>query len=297
MAPPVPPAVRPKSYLVAITLSALLILAGGAWLIDLSGIADVDVAIVFALALTVIGIALLASAWFGRARGLIALGIVLAFVVAGFGVIDVPLRGGIGDPTYRPHRLAAVDGSYELAIGKMVVDLRDVDFSGHHRSVHASVGVGDLDVLVPEGVRVVVDGHAGAGSVSVFGRRTQTCCPTDIRRVTSRRSRSRHATDRRRGGRGHGRDQAMRSNAMDRHDLNPVALVFGALFTTLGLAYAVGHWSWFDLNGGWALAVLLIALGLAGVLSSSLRARERSRASAQTLGGPMVDATGPKSST
>ena len=107
----------------------------------------------------------------------------LAFVVAGFGVIDVPLRGGIGAPTYRPHALAAVDSSYELAIGKMVVDLRDVDFSGHERAVHASVGIGDLDVLVPDGVRVVVDGHAGAGSVSAFGRRTQTCCPTDVRRV------------------------------------------------------------------------------------------------------------------
>ena len=71
----------------------------------------------------------------------------------------------------------------ELAIGKMVVDLRAVDFSGQQRAVHASVGIGDLDVLVPDGVRVVVDGHAGAGSVSAFGRRTETCCPTDIRRV------------------------------------------------------------------------------------------------------------------
>ena len=40
-----------------------------------------------------------------------------------------------------------------------------------------------LIVFVPEGVRVVVDGHAGAGSVSVFGRRSETCCPTDVRRV------------------------------------------------------------------------------------------------------------------
>jgi uncharacterized membrane protein YccC len=82
---------------------------------------------------------------------------------------------------------------------------------------------------------------------------------------------------------------------MDRHELNPVALVFGAVFTILGLACAVGHWTWFDIDGGWALAVLLIALGLAGVASSALRARERSRA--QEVGGPTVDASGPKAST
>jgi hypothetical protein len=138
---------------------------------------------VVALALAVVGIALVASAWYGRARGLIALGIVLALAVAAFGVLDVPLRGGIGDPTYRPREVSAVKGSYDLAIGKMVLDLRAVDFSGARRSVHAAVGIGDLDVFVPDGVRVVVDGHSGAGSVSVFGRRAETCCPTDVTRV------------------------------------------------------------------------------------------------------------------
>lgn len=81
---------------------------------------------------------------------------------------------------------------------------------------------------------------------------------------------------------------------MYRHDLDPIALVFGALFTVVGLAYAVGRWSWFDLDGGWALALLLIAFGLAGVLSSTLRARERARHNAQIAqasGGPIVDAS------
>ena len=83
---------------------------------------------------------------------------------------------------------------------------------------------------------------------------------------------------------------------MDRHDLDPIALVFGALFTIVGLAYAVGRWTWFDIDGGWALAMLLIAFGLAGVLSSALGARARSRPSGgdqadQVLGGPMVDAS------
>ena len=83
---------------------------------------------------------------------------------------------------------------------------------------------------------------------------------------------------------------------MYRHDLDPIALVFGALFTIVGLAYAIGRWTWFDVNGGWALALLLIAFGVAGVLSGSLRARER-RERAQAPGGPMVEASDPKLST
>jgi hypothetical protein len=86
---------------------------------------------------------------------------------------------------------------------------------------------------------------------------------------------------------------------MYRHDFDPIALVFGALFTIVGLAYAVGRWTWFDAEGGWALAVLLIAFGFAGVLGSTLRARERSRQidSGQPLGGPTVDPSDGNSST
>jgi hypothetical protein len=62
---------------------------------------------------------------------------------------------------------------------------------------------------------------------------------------------------------------------MERHDLDPIALVFGALFTVLGLAFAIGRWTWFDVRTGWVLGVLLVALGLAGLLSAARRARSR----------------------
>ena len=152
-------------------------LAGGAWLLDLSGAVDVDLGTVFALALAVVGIALVTSAWYGRAHGLIALGIPLALIVGAFGVIDVPVRGGIGDVTHRPHTIAAVDSAYELAIGSLVVDLRDVDFSARSREVRATLGIGELDVYVPDDVRVVLDGHAGAGSVHAFGPRLEPVLP------------------------------------------------------------------------------------------------------------------------
>ncbi|MET0629188.1 MAG: LiaF domain-containing protein, partial [Acidimicrobiia bacterium] len=174
---------KPKSHLGAITVSALLVLVGVVWLLDLADVITLDIGVTVAIALALVGVALITSAWYGRARGLIALGVLLALVVGAFGVIDVPLRGGIGDSTYRPRALGAVDRSYEMAIGRLTVDLRNVDFSGHRRTMKAALGIGKLDVVLPDDVRVVVDGHAGAGTVIAFDRRTRDCCPVDVRRV------------------------------------------------------------------------------------------------------------------
>jgi phage shock protein PspC (stress-responsive transcriptional regulator) len=178
-----PSSPRQRSYLGAVTWSSLLILAGCAWLLEASDAVDVDIGVMFALALAVVGGALLVSAWYGRSRGLIALGIPLVLVVGAFGVINVPLDGGIGDPTYRPRTIAAVDGTYTLAIGDLSVDLRRVDFSRSHRRVHAQLGIGQLNVTVPPGVRVVVDGHAALGSITAFGTKSEACCPTDVHLV------------------------------------------------------------------------------------------------------------------
>jgi phage shock protein PspC (stress-responsive transcriptional regulator) len=176
--PPRPP--RPRSRLGTLAVSALLLLVGTAWVLDASGTVDLDLGVVAALALLLVGAALVVSAWCGRARGLIALGIVLMFVVGLLGFVDVPLRGGIGDPTYHPRSAAAVDREYTLAIGNLAVDLRDVDFAGTTRRVHAQLGIGQLDVTVPAGVRVVLDAHAGVGGVTAFGDSSHECCPTDV---------------------------------------------------------------------------------------------------------------------
>ncbi len=180
-ASPPPAAPRPRSYLGAVTWSLLLVLAGGAWLLDTAGAVDLDVGVVLALALAVVGGALVVSAWWGRSRGLIALGIPLVLVVGGLGLVDVPLDGGIGNPTYRPTAIGAVHRSYELAIGDLSLDLRRVDFTGGRRHVHAQLGIGQLNVTVPDGVRVVVDGHAGVGSITAFGRQSKECCPSNLR--------------------------------------------------------------------------------------------------------------------
>ena len=62
---------------------------------------------------------------------------------------------------------------------------------------------------------------------------------------------------------------------MERHDLDPIALVFGATFVALGLAYAIARWTWLDVDRGWVLGAFLVALGVAGVVSVTTRHRRQ----------------------
>jgi len=161
---------RPPSVLVAVTLCLLAILAGVLVLLGGTDTFDVSLGTGLALALLVVGGALVVGAWRGRARWLVPLGVVLGVAVLATSVADVPLRGGVGDRTYRPQTVGELRSPYRLAVGDLVVDLSRLDLSATTESVTATMGAGDLEVVVPDGAEVVVDTHVGAGSMTVFGR-------------------------------------------------------------------------------------------------------------------------------
>jgi hypothetical protein len=54
----------------------------------------------------------------------------------------------------------------------------------------------------------------------------------------------------------------MRANAMRRHDFDPVAFVFGLVFTGLGMLFLVGRFGVFN-QARWLWPGLLVVLGLA----------------------------------
>jgi hypothetical protein len=138
---------------------------GGAWLLDVSGLVAVDVAVVIAL----VGVALVVSAWVGRARGLIAMGILLGLAVALFGVIDVPLRGEWATPS-----------TGRIRSPRSTTPTTSRSASSRSTCAHST---SRARPVVPAVARVVVDGHAGVGTVNSFRRSTHECCPTDVRRV------------------------------------------------------------------------------------------------------------------
>ena len=105
------------------------------------------------------------------ARGLIALGIIVAAIAAVLVSVDVPVRGPIGQRRYHPHAATSVRAEYRVGIGDLRLDLRDVAWTTGTHTVHVRVGIGEATVFVPADVTVVVVGHAGIGDVRLLDRR------------------------------------------------------------------------------------------------------------------------------
>jgi len=120
-----------------------------------------------------VAVAALIFLWTGRRRGIaiallsfLALVVVVAVaaVTAAFAWFDVSLGDGVGRHTYVP--TSAGDHSYSLGVGHLTVDLTQVPRDSH---VAASLGIGELRIVVPRGLNATIDAHAKAGAIDAFG--------------------------------------------------------------------------------------------------------------------------------
>jgi hypothetical protein len=178
-APETPPKPLPIARLF---VGVLLVGLGVVWLLDAVGAVEVDWDVLLPAALIVVGLALVVTAWQGRGRGgLIALGVVLAAILTLTTVVRIPLSGGVGDRVERPTSLEATTDPFELAIGKLTVDLGDLTWGAEAPGevrVEAAVGMGELIVLVgPDFPCVSVRAEAGVGELDVFGERRSGVAP------------------------------------------------------------------------------------------------------------------------
>jgi predicted membrane protein len=169
--PPAPPARRGPSP-AQVLLGALLVLAGIGWLLDASGV-QVPWRALLPAALIAIGLATAAGAWRGRQTGLILLGVlltaVLAVAAATDWTVDFPLSGGVGNRTERPVTPADLR-TYQVAVGNLTIDLSGLQVPEGTTTVRARVGIGQLQVDLPGGVGVQVDGRSGLGEVNALDR-------------------------------------------------------------------------------------------------------------------------------
>jgi phage shock protein PspC (stress-responsive transcriptional regulator) len=161
---------RPRSALGWLTVAAALLAAGVASALDNLGVVHMTPTRVLALVLTVVGVGLLVGSRWGRAWWLILVGLLLVPVMGAASLVkDVPVRGETGQQVVRPQTLADVRPEYRLSAGELTINLRQVAFGpGAHR-ISASVGAGNLNVILPDDQPVTIHSRIGAGEMQLLG--------------------------------------------------------------------------------------------------------------------------------
>lgn len=172
MKPPKRP--RERSALGAVTFSLIFLALGVVAILDLLGVFPVGAAAYFAAALATIGLGLLVGTWFGRARWLIALGLVTA---AALGVATVAesydrIRGVDGNVTWAPTDVRDLATRYENSFGDATLDLRGINFDKRTTEITVVVNFGEAAIVVPPNVDVTTVTDVNAGDATVFGRRS-----------------------------------------------------------------------------------------------------------------------------
>lgn len=149
------------------TMALIALAEGVLGIIDVAGAGVTDSAYP-ALALGIIGVMLLVGAFYGRAGGLIAVGLVAALATAVATAAHEVDAGRIDDS---PSRAADVDAHYDLFAGEIVLDLRDVQDPENlaDRTIDLEVVFGHIVVTVPADIDVEVDATVEGGETILFG--------------------------------------------------------------------------------------------------------------------------------
>ncbi|HET6533043.1 MAG TPA: PspC domain-containing protein [Actinoplanes sp.] len=164
--PPKPP--RERSKLGRITFFGLIMVMGLLAVLDMAGL-SVPVSSYFAAALATTALGLIAGAWFGRARGLIALAVVATIGLTVSSGVE-RFGGQVSNNVFRPANAAGIADRYDFTIGNATLDLRRVDFAGVDQETTVQMKVGQIKVLLPPNVDTTADVRMSDGRAMIFGR-------------------------------------------------------------------------------------------------------------------------------
>lgn len=173
--PPPPPAkpVDPKRrgpVLFPFTFALAALATGVVGTLHLAGV-DVAPSVYPATVLGVVGLMLVVGAFYGRAGGLIFVGLLAAAATA---ITSVTSGLDIGEIRQRPDTAADLAPSYDLDVGDILIDLTRLDDAElaklDGKSLDLDLNVGHIRVVVPDdGLRVEADATVELGEIVLFG--------------------------------------------------------------------------------------------------------------------------------
>lgn len=178
---------KPKTEGDSMIFGLLLVLGGATWLLDQLGILAVSPRVIAAGLLVALGLCLMITSRTGRKRrdrGLILVGVLLAVALVASSSDHVSLADGVGERTITPldsRQLveAQRNGQFDLSLGELTIDLTRMD-DFRTRKVKATLGMGEMRIIIPEGPHILLKVHGRSADVTLFGRRLSSGAETDI---------------------------------------------------------------------------------------------------------------------
>ncbi|HTJ70824.1 MAG TPA: PspC domain-containing protein [Actinospica sp.] len=153
-----------------LVLASLLAATGVLGVLDAAGLINLGWLSGGALVLVLLGAGMVIGGVFGKTTALVPVGLVVAVPLITLAAVGVPLHGTVGDENWTPASAAAVQPSYQLAVGDGTLDLSSVQpGAGKTVTTSAQVGIGDLQVVLPTDVNVVIHSHMDVGQVTDDG--------------------------------------------------------------------------------------------------------------------------------
>jgi phage shock protein PspC (stress-responsive transcriptional regulator) len=169
--PPIVRVPRARSRLGLVTVSLAAVLSGILVWASQAGVHGLAPGRIIAIALLVVGAGLVLGTWFGRARWLVAVGLLLSLAVGGAFAADAAgatLHGGVGERSWVVNQ-SRIDQGYTLGVGEATLDLSQLPSDGPHIVVHTRVSLGHLIVVVPDDVPVRLHAKLRIGDITEFG--------------------------------------------------------------------------------------------------------------------------------
>ena len=117
--PPIPPSPKKqRSVLGRVTLAVMLLAVGTIAILDNAGTIEPSARHYLGAVVSVAGLGLIVGTWFGRARLLIAIGLLLLPALFVASVVRLPFSGDFGDKTFRPASISEVRDEYRIGAGR-----------------------------------------------------------------------------------------------------------------------------------------------------------------------------------
>lgn len=128
--------------------------------------------ITLAAALAVVGAGLVISTWYGRSRGLVAVGALLSIGLVATSVPGGSVSGGrFGEVVWRPAEVGSGEQTYKVIAGDGRLDLTRLPLQpGQRVRIHAELGAGQIIITVPASAQVELRATAGLGDIVIDHR-------------------------------------------------------------------------------------------------------------------------------